>query len=199
MIRSLRSVAISCLVSGAVLLSMPHASCALELPDSPQGSLALTDELATLFAAMERSCEASQAVFRKLSAEQMNWRPPDGSHTPRWNAEHMAARQLLFFSQIYAAIDPETHRVIDINPQQMPPDYEAAHPDWSGKQEADQMQAIAEYVRGFAYLLEGIDLDQKAPGSRWTPRGLLRQMARHFDEHTANVKKKFDLPGWPTE
>lgn len=172
----------------------------LSLPSPPPDATApLTGELAELLDAMERSCEASQAVFRELSAEQMNWRPPDGSHTPRWNAEHMAGRQLLFFSHIYAAIDPDTHRVIDINPEQMPPDYEAAHPDWSGADEADQMQAISEYCRGFAYLLEGLDLDAKAPGSRWTLRGLLKQMDRHFDEHTANVKKKFALPGWPAD
>ena len=148
---------------------------------------------------MRASCAASQEVFRPLSAAQMNWRPPNGTHTPRWNVEHMAGRQLLFFSQIYAAIEPETHRVVDINPEQMPPDYVAAHPEWSGEDEARLMLQVSQYVQGYAHLLEGLDLDARAPGSRWTLRGLLKQMDRHFDEHTANVQKKFELPDWPSE
>ncbi|MEO1498123.1 MAG: DinB family protein [Planctomycetota bacterium] len=184
----------------AILIAPCGGAAELDLPTPPSAVEPLrNEELAELFAAMEASCEASQEVFRPLSAGQMNWRPPDGSHTPRWNAEHMTGRQLLFFSQIYAAIDPETHRVVDINPQQMPADYEAAHSDWTGDQEAAQMQAVSEYVRGFAALLEGEDLDTKAPGSRWTLRGLLKQMDRHFEEHTANVKKKFALDGWPPQ
>jgi hypothetical protein len=48
-------------------------------------------------------------------------------------------------------------------------------------------------------LLDGVDLDQRASGSRWTLRRLFQQMERHYGEHTANVKKKFDLPDWPQE
>lgn len=32
---------------------------------------------------------------------------------------------------------------------------------------------------------------------RWTLRGLLKQMDRHFAERTANVQKKFELEEWP--
>lgn len=154
-------------------------------------------ELQPLFSAMERSCGDSQKVFAKLSAGQMNFKPSNGTHTPRWNTEHMMGRQLLFFSQIYHEVDPAIP-VIDLNPKQMPPDYSAAHPDWDGQEEARQMNRVSEFTRRFAYLLSGIKLDVRAPGSRWTLRGLMRQMERHYDEHTANTVKKFDLPDWPS-
>ena len=156
-------------------------------------------ELGELLAKMDAACKRSQAVFEPLSAEQMNWRPPNGTHTPRWNVEHMRGTQLRFFSQIYAAIDPELHREIDLNPEQMPPDYEPAHPEWTGADEARFMGQVNQYVQSFAYLLEDLDLEAKAPGSRWKLRGLLVQMERHFDEHTANVRKKMELPEWPSE
>ena len=129
----------------------------------------------------------------------MNFEPANGTHTPRWNAEHMMGRQLLFFSQIYAAISPYAFRPIDLNPEQMPPDYRAAHPDWGGVEEARQMERANAFVRRFAYLLDDVDLDARAPGSRWTLRALLKQMGRHFAEHTANVVKKFDQPDWPSK
>ncbi len=158
----------------------------------------MPDELARLFAAKEAACRASQAVFEKLSGEQMNFKPSNGSHTPRWNTEHMMGRELGFFSQIYAELDPAIAH-IDLNPKQMPPDYVAAHPDWSGTEEARQMERVLAFTRRFAYLLDGVPLDEKAPGSFWTPRKLLEQMERHYGEHTANVEKKFELPDWPAE
>ena len=158
----------------------------------------MPNELADSFSRKDAASRASQAVFAELSANQMNFRPSNGTHTPRWNAEHMMGRELGFFSQIYAQIDPAVAH-IDLNPNQMPPDYVAAHPNWSGEEEARQMERITAFSRRFAYLLDGLDLDQKAPGSRWTPRGLLEQMERHYQGHTANVKKKFELPDWPKE
>ncbi|PAY19585.1 hypothetical protein CKO51_10385 [Rhodopirellula sp. SM50] len=158
----------------------------------------LSEELESLMKQMEASCDHSQAVFSRLSANQLNFRPANGTHTPRWNAEHMMGRQLLFFSQIYHALDP-TIPIMDLNPKQMPPDYVAAHPDWDGKEEARQMQRVSDFTRRFAYLLRGLTLDVRAPGSRWTLRGLLRQMDRHYEDHTANTKKKFELAGWPNE
>ncbi|QDU58305.1 MBL fold metallo-hydrolase [Aeoliella mucimassa] len=158
-----------------------------------------TGELAELLTKMDAACKASQKVFAPLSANQLNWQPPNGTHTPRWNVEHMLGRQLGFFSQIYATIDPDTFAHVDLNPAQMPPDYKAAHPNWDGAEDARQMERANAYVRRFAYLLEGVDLDAKAPGSFWTPRKLLEQMDRHFAEHTANVERKFELEGWPKE
>lgn len=156
----------------------------------------LSDELVQLIEAKEAACEASQRVFAELTVEQMNFRPPNGTHTPRWNAEHMMGRELLFFSQIYHALEPAIP-VMDLNPQQMPPDYDARHADWSGREEALQMARVSAFTRRFAYLLQDIPLDEAAPGSRWTLRGLLRQMERHYNEHTENVKKKFELDSWP--
>ena len=166
------------------------------LTDAPSK---MPNEMEVLFAAMEKASSDSQRVFTQLSTKQMNFKPGNGTHTPRWNAEHMMGRQLLFFSRIYGAQDTSIP-VMDLNPQQMPPDYVFAHPDWEGHEESRQMQRVVEFTRRFAYLLAGMDLDSKAPGSRWPSlRALLNQMHRHYSEHTANTVKKFDLPGWPKE
>lgn len=158
----------------------------------------LSGELAELMEKKEAACRASQKVFAALSVAQMNFRPANGSHTPRWNAEHMMGRELGFFSQIFAKQDPMVP-VMNLNPKQMPPDYVARHDNWTGAEEAMQMERVSAFTRRFAYLLEGLPLDKKAPGSSWTPRALLRQMDRHYGEHTANVVKKFELAGWPQE
>lgn len=158
----------------------------------------MPQQLAELFAAKDAASHATQQVFAPLSANQMNHRPSDESHTPRWNAEHMMGRELGFFSEIYAQLDPELVKS-DLNPAQMPRDYIAAHPDWTGAEEARQIERVSQFARRFSYLLADVELDEQAPGSRWTLRGLLEQMQRHYDEHTANVKKKFALPDWPTE
>ncbi|HJQ79927.1 MAG TPA: MBL fold metallo-hydrolase [Lacipirellulaceae bacterium] len=155
-------------------------------------------ELAELFERKDAASRASAAVFRPLSANQMNFRPSDGTHTPRWNAEHMMGRELSFFTQIFAQRDPAI-APIDLNPAQMPPDYEAAHADWSGDEEARQIERVGALVRRFGYLFDGMDLDERAPNSRWTLRRLFQQMERHYGEHTANVKKKFELSDWPQE
>ena len=157
----------------------------------------MNSELKELFAKKEKACKASQEFFAELSVQQMNFKPSNGTHTPRWNPEHMMGRELLFFSQIYNAVDPMIP-VMNLNPKQMPKDYQFAHPDWTGAEEARQMQRVTAFTRRFAYLLDKMDLDEKAKGSRfWTPRALLQQMHRHYSEHTANVKKKMELPGWP--
>jgi L-ascorbate metabolism protein UlaG (beta-lactamase superfamily) len=153
-------------------------------------------ELAGLFADKEQACREAQAVFSPLDVDQMNHRPANGTHTPRWNAEHMMGRELGFFSAIYSSIDPAIGP-IDLNPAQMPADYVAAHPDWSGAEEARQLEWVTLFTRRFAYLLDGLELDEKPEGSWWTLRGLLEQMQRHYGEHTANVRKKFELPDWP--
>ena len=157
----------------------------------------MTDEVAKLFANKEIASAASRRIFSQLSVTQMNFKPSNGTHTPRWNTEHMMGRELLFFSQIYHAVDPAI-KIMDLNPKQMPKDYEFAHPDWTGEEEARQMLRVENFTRRFAYLLDGMDLDAKANGSRfWTPRALLKQMERHYTEHTANVIKKKQLEGWP--
>ena len=68
-------------------------------------------------------------------------------------------RELVFFSQIYNAVDPMIP-VMDLNPKQMPKDYEFAHPDWTGAEEARQMQRVAAFTRRFAYLLDKMELDE---------------------------------------
>lgn len=173
----------------------------LKLPTVPDdaSSWEATGELAELLDKMEASVAATQKVIKPLTADQLNWRPPNGTHTPRWNAEHMVAYQLLFFSQIYAAIDPDHHKPIDIRPKQMPADYGAAHPGWDGTQEAELMQRVSDYIRGHAYLLADLDLGVEAPGSGWVLRALLKKMDSHYAEHTANVVKKFELTEWPKE
>ncbi|GAB5407112.1 MAG: DinB family protein [Aureliella sp.] len=186
---------------------VPHNTLALvsgeKAADKPQLVILsekpweMPEDLAREFAAMEKSCADSQQVFAKLSVDQMNFKPENGTHTPRWNAEHMMGRQLLFFSQIYHSVDQRLP-IIDLNPKQMPPDYRFAHPDWTGAEEARQMQRVSEYTRRFAYLLNGKQLSDKATGTFWPSVGaLIRQMQRHYGEHTSNTEKKFDLPGFP--
>lgn len=160
----------------------------------------ITDsQLSQLFDRKESSCASSRAVFAALSVAQMNFVPGDGSHTPRWNSEHMMGRELLFFSQIYHSIDPEIP-VMNLNPKQMPPDYVAAHPDWTGQEEALLTLRVEAFSRRFAFLMSDLPLDEKTKGSKmWSPRGLLEQMERHYKQHTENVKKKMELENWPAK
>jgi hypothetical protein len=159
----------------------------------------MPSELDELFKSMEAASGYSQRVFTQLSTHRMNFRPSNGTHTARWNAEHMMGRQLKFFSQIYHSLDSAIP-VMDLNPQQMPEDYVAAHPDWDGAEEARQMRRVSQFCRRYAYLLDGVQLDDKPPEVHWkTLRALLVQMEKHFNEHTANVVAKFDLPDWPAE
>jgi hypothetical protein len=158
----------------------------------------LPAELAPFMEARDQAIAAAAAVFRPLSAGQMNHRPSDGTHTPRWNAEHVMATDLSFFTAIYAGVDPAFPH-LSLAPAQMPDQYVAAHPDWTGAEEARQIERGNALVGRFAYLLDGNALDDRPAGSRWTLRGLLDQMARHFGDHTANVRKKFALPDWPAE
>lgn len=161
-------------------------------------SYELSETLESLFTKMERANRDSQRVFEKLSPQQLNFQPSNGTHTPRWNAEHMMGRQLGFFSQIYHAQD-ETIPVMNLNPKQMPKDYTPAYPTWDGHEEARRMERVGVFCRKFAYLLDGVPLDARAPGSRWTLRGLLMQMERHYDQHTANTVAKFDLSDYPAK
>jgi hypothetical protein len=174
--------------------AQPESTRWIMLGNKPWG---MNAELTDLFTKKEAASKSSRELFATLSVEQLNFEPSNGSHTPRWNTEHMMGRELLFFSQIYRAVDPMIQEM-DLNPKQMPKDYEFKHPDWSGEEEAAQTQRVQAFTRRFAYLLDGVDLDKKAKGSRfWTPRALLLQMDRHYNEHTANVRKKMELPEWP--
>ena len=155
--------------------------------------------LVDLFDKKEAACKSSRKVFAGLSVNQLNFRPSNGTHTPRWNTEHMMGRELLFFSQIYHAVDLSIP-ILDLNPMQMPPDYRPAHEDWTGPEESMQMERVDSFTRRFAYLLAGMDLNKTAKGSAfWTPKALLKQMEAHYSEHTANVVKKKDLLDWPKD
>ncbi|KAA1258816.1 hypothetical protein LF1_13400 [Rubripirellula obstinata] len=159
----------------------------------------MPEEIDERFQAMETACDYSQRVLTQLSTNRMNFKPSNGTHTPRWNAEHMMGRQLKFFSKIYYSIDPMIP-IMDLNPAQMPDDYVPAHPTWDGAEEARQIKRVSQFCRRFAYLLDGMSLDDKPPAVRWPTLGaLLEKMESHYQEHTANVVKKFELPDWPAE
>ena len=84
----------------------------------------------------------------------------------------------------------------------MPPDYVPAHADWTGAEEARYMQRVAALRNRFAYLLDDMDLDQLprgGPAFAQTLQGMCEIVANHYDEHTAHVHKKFELPDWPSE
>ncbi len=156
-------------------------------------------DMAALIEAKEAACKKSQETFTKLRVDQLNHKPSNGTHTPRWNAEHMLSAELFFFSNIYSQVDPSIQPV-RLFPKQMPPQYEAAHPEWNGRDEAMQMQRVQDFTRRFAYLLEGMDLDELpagAPPFVGDLRGLFKQMENHYGEHTANVHDKYELEDWP--
>lgn len=156
----------------------------------------MPDELAALFSLMDAPVVTAREIFSRLSAAQMNHRPANGTHTARWNAEHIMGRELGFFTAVYSHVDPSVPH-LDLNPAQMPPDYKPRHPDWTGEEEVKQVERAAALVRRFAYLLDGVDLDAKPEGSPWTVRTLCLTMEAHFNEHLGNVKKKLSLPDWP--
>ena len=155
-------------------------------------------ELQALFERMDIALPLATEIFAPLSAKQMNHRPADGTHTARWNAEHIMGRELGFFTAIYSNLDPAIPH-IDLNPAQMPPDYKAAHPDWNGAEEVRQIERASALVHRFAYLLDGMEPMAKPKGSPWSIKQLCETMHGHFSEHLANVKKKFELPDWPKE
>jgi len=194
-------------ISSSAIETIEHNTIAVSKSNEPNGKTRwvklgdsvwkMDEQLAGMFAKKEAACLSSRLVFKELSRVQMNFRPANGTHTPRWNAEHMMGRELLFFSQIYHAVDPNIP-VMDLNPKQMPNEYQAAHLDWTGAEEAMQMDRVEAFTRRYVYLLSGMVLDQKAKGSSfWTPKALLLQMEKHYSEHTANVVKKKSLVDWP--
>lgn len=171
-------------------------------PFEPEGKLSdLSPETRKLFMDLKKAAEASADVFAALSVEQLNFRPANGTHTPRWNAEHMAAVHESFFSRLYHSIDDRI-KVINDFPKQMPDDYKAAHPTWDGEKEAGRIRRAEAFARRYAYLLKDTDMTADLekgilPGFFKTPESLLKIVAGHYGEHTANVKKKFDAEGWP--
>jgi hypothetical protein len=159
----------------------------------------MSEDMAGLYTKKEAACKSSREIFAALSVEQMNFVPGDGSHTPRWNAEHMMGRELGFFSKIYNGIDSAIP-ALNLNPEQMPDQYKAAHPDWNGAEEARQMERVQAFNRRFAFMLDGVGVDDRVKGNPFgTLRRLLVQMDRHYGEHTGNVIKKMKLPNWPTK
>ncbi len=158
----------------------------------------MPEELAALFEEKEAVQKRSAEVYRPLSAEQMNFRPSNGTHTPRWNVEHTNGYELSMFSAFYAGADPEISRITE-RPEQMPPDYVPANPEWTGAEEARAIERTMAFTRRFAYLLDGMALDATAQGARLPLGRMVQMMGNHYNEHTSNVEKKFDLPDWPAE
>lgn len=156
-------------------------------------------DLADLFRAKEVAAAAAAEEYAALSANQLNHRPSNATHTPRWNAEHTAGTELLVMSAMLNAVD-DSIPIIRETPAQMPPDYAPAHPEWEGPEQAREMQRIQDFSRRFAYLLDGLPLDELpdgAPRFFGSLRGYLEKMADHYAEHVANVRMKYDLPDWP--
>lgn len=158
-------------------------------------------KLRSLLRDIDRKNSKSQETFAPLSATQMSHKPSNGTHAPRWNVEHMAGTELAFFTAVYAAADPDVPAWRNF-PAQMPPQYEPANPEWDGAEEARYMQRVANLRNRFAYLLDGMDLNtlpRGAPAFAQTLQGLCEVVANHYDEHTAHVHKKFELPDWPED
>ena len=54
----------------------------ISLSDKPYK---MSNELAELFDKKEKSAKKSRETFAKLSVDQLNFKPANGTHTPRWN------------------------------------------------------------------------------------------------------------------
>ena len=154
------------------------------------------EELASMLDGLAHGNANIQRVIAPLTARQMNYSPRLGLPPPRWNAELTRGYELLFFSQIYAAREPAI-RPMAGTAEPMPAKYRPAHPRWDGREEARQLERVSAFTLRFAYLLDPLDLDQRAPGSFWTPRGLLERMRRNHGEHAANVARKLQMGSWP--
>ena len=172
--------------AGPVLIQ--HADKPWEMPEAMGG----------LFADLDAAGRKWSAVFEPLSVNQMNHQPANGTHTPRWNIEHMASRQMFFITRLYHAADPSFPHV-RLDPAQMPPNYKARHADWDGAEEARRVYRTSAFVQRFAYLYHGRDLDQPLAGTRIRFRAIVRQVTRHYPEHTRNVLDKMKLDDWPAE
>lgn len=156
-------------------------------------------ELANLVERLSVAAGEVGRLFAPLTVEQMNFRPPDGTHTPRWNVEHLASTELYFLTNIYSnrtdLIGP-----IPLFPQQMPEDYQPRHADWTGAEEARRIGRVRSLVDRYLYLLDGVPLDdlpEGAPQFAESLRGVFDVLAGHYREHAAHVRQKMDLPGWP--
>jgi len=155
-------------------------------------------ELAQLFEQKEKVARQVKADYARLSVKQLNHKPSDGSHTPRWNVEHIMARELGFLSAIYSHLNPMI-LPIDLNPPQTPPQYQPAHPDWTGDEEARQIERTQAFSRRFAYLLNGLELSDTPKDSPWPLRELFTRMSEHYLHHTNKLPTKFKLPDWPRD
>ena len=173
-------------------------------PFKPEAKIdVLPDATKKLVNQLAKATEESAKVFEPMSVEQLGFRPADGSHTPRWNAEHLRGAALMFVSKYYHSLD-ERIEVIERMPKQMPDDYQPAHPGWDGQKEAEALREAKGFVRRYAYLLKDVDMDAEVdagilPPFFKTPRALFSGLAGHYKEHTDNVKKKFDAEGWPAD
>ncbi len=165
-------------------------------------------QLKALFHRKEHSARSCIPIYSNLSINQLNHKPSNRTHTVRWNIDHLTGRELLFFSQVYSSLDSMVPK-LDQNPKQMPPDYVPQRPEWTGMEEAKHIERTLAFSRRFAYLLHDIDMDKKFRLSRfedgethefyWNMSELCGRMEEHYAYHTEHVKRKFELPDWPTE
>jgi L-ascorbate metabolism protein UlaG (beta-lactamase superfamily) len=131
-----------------------------------------------------------------LTREQLDHKPSDGSHTIRWNFEHTTARELGFFSQVYAQLDPEIP-VINWNPAQMPIDYTPRHPDWGPEEMVRHVRRIGAFTERFSYLLHDTPPTLRIEGTRFPIEYLTAMVVGHYQNHTTKAVHKFTLPDWP--
>ena len=85
------------------------------------------------------------------------------------------------------------------------------YPHWRFGMEYEQLAKSAEYglsriyemvinnTPSIAYLLEGMEMEAQVQGVRVPLGRVFEVQARHYSQHTDNVKKKFELEDWPEE
>lgn len=132
----------------------------------------------------------------KVTREQLDHRPSDGSHTIRWNFEHTTARELGLFSQIYHALDPGIP-VINWNPAQMPRDFVPRHPDWGPDEIVRHVRRVGAFTERFSYLLADAPPTMRIEGTRFSLDYLTALIVGHYQNHMNKAVHKFTLPDWP--
>jgi len=154
-------------------------------------------ELGALLDAMTASATTAARAFAPLTVEQLNHVPADGTHSPRWNPEHMAGQQIFSFLQFFSTKD-SAFRIEDPRPAGTPAKYVAKNPDWTAQEVVREIERTQEFAMRFAYLLAEIDLDAKPESGGWSLSTMLKRMQWHWGHHTGKLPSKMALPDWPS-
>ena len=156
------------------------------------------DAIATGLARVAAARESLARTIQGISAAQLDHQPADGSHTVRWNGEHTAGSEAIFFSIVLRDSAPD-FPMLRLSPPQRVSDYSPANPEFSPREEAEHLHRVGALVERFAYILADVDpASERYPVFFRSINGLFELLERHYNQHHDNVKKKFEAADWPS-